>query len=116
MPMDRKKEERCETATTLSSLARGTDRAAAGTVRCRVGAVRGGHGPLPPLWGRGGLTSDPVGTAYLTGAASDCADTETLTSRKPLTMHRTDINTAWTELLTALLIQGLIALLLLLPA
>ncbi len=31
-------------------------------------------------------------------------------------MHRTDINTAWTELLTALLIQGLIALLLLLPA
>jgi hypothetical protein len=31
-------------------------------------------------------------------------------------MPRTGINTSWTELLTALLIQGLIALLLLLPA
>jgi hypothetical protein len=81
-----------------------------------VGAVRGGHRPLPPLCGRGCLTSDPVGTAYLTGAASDRVETAALTSRKPLTMHRTDINTAWTELLTALLIQGLSALLLLLPA
>jgi hypothetical protein len=56
-----------------------------------------------------------MGTAYLTGAASDHIETEALTSRKPLTMHPTDINTAWTELLTALLIQGVSALLLLLP-
>jgi hypothetical protein len=53
-----------------------------------------------------------VVTVPITIAASDRVDA--LTQRRPLTMHRAKGDTTWTEILTALLIQGIIVLLLLL--
>jgi hypothetical protein len=55
-----------------------------------------------------------VAAAHPTHAAGDRVDA--LTQRRPLTMHHANVETTWTDILTALLTQGLIAFLLLLAA